>query len=60
MSYMNRWIIIVLLIVAALVCYSIAGILGLGIFIVLGITFEIFFWRALIGKFTKRNDSKLS
>ena len=47
---MNRWITITLLIIAAIACYSIGGILGLGVLIALGLVFELLFWRGLINK----------
>lgn len=50
---MHRWLTIGLLIVAAISCYFIAGIKGLGLVIVLGLVLELFFWRGLINKLKK-------
>ncbi len=57
---MYRWIIILLLIIAAVSCYAAAGIMGLGIFIVLGLILELFFWREVISKFKKKKRSRHS
>lgn len=47
---MKKWITIILLIAGAAGCYLIAGIKGIGLFLLLGLVFELLFWRTLFLK----------
>jgi hypothetical protein len=44
-----RWLTLLLLVTAALVCYAIGSIAGLTFFIILGLGFELYFWVKVFG-----------
>lgn len=50
MNRLTRWIIIIVLMCAAITSYSFGSSSGLLFFIVLGLGFEIIFWRRLLSK----------
>lgn len=54
MNTIPRWLVLTLLIVAAVACYSVGFTPGMGLFLILGVVFELSFWLKLF----RRTDEK--
>ena len=50
---MPRWLVLTLLIVAAIACYSVGFVAGFGFFLFVGVVFELMFWVKLINRKNK-------
>jgi len=51
-----RWLIVVTLLIAAIGSYTIGSTKSLGIFLVLGVIFELCFWFGIFGDFSKKKE----
>ena len=54
MNSFTRWLILAVLIIAAIACYSYGSSTGLFVFIIIGAIFELAFW---LGIFSKRSNN---
>ncbi|GHE76828.1 hypothetical protein [Thalassotalea profundi] len=57
MNRVTKWIILAILILAALACYSYGNSTGLFVFMIMGVIFELAFWFGVFSKKGKHSSS---
>jgi hypothetical protein len=56
MNSFTRWLILAILIIAAVACYSYGSSTGIFIFIIAGVGFELAFWFGIFSRKKKRSS----